>query len=430
MAAFASSGLRREATSVQRQLDAQRNEELVLAESALHGERRASLVRVFMMIGFAVSRGVIGPVLGGLPHHLDTTRNVIGFSYAAFALLLYFLLRTQQPDPRRALVFPLLTCVIDIVFVSAMGMRTYSVEHEFYPAMSAASLMVVMSYSVCRAGVHHVVFATVLACVAFLVQSRWTHSFDWGASTFVLAAFLALGAFLAVTNRSVHATFRDLRARDNLSRFLPRQIVDRVLAHGDSALRPVQTDVTVLFSDLRDFTTLSERMSPRELLELLDDYFAHMSQIVKAHDGLVNKFIGDGMLAFWNVPEHTPDHAERALRAALDMRARLAEINAVREKRQLAPLRFGIGIHSGPVAAGMLGGADQHEYTVIGDAVNVASRIEGLTKTLGVDILVSEATKGQVGERFATRRLGDQQVKGRAGPIAVHALEDGGGRET
>src|SRR5688572_11616270 len=96
MAAFASLGPRREGTSVQRQLDAQRNEELVLAESALHGERRASLVRVFMMVGFAVSRGVIGPTLGGLAHHVDAIRNVIGFSYAAFSLLLYFVLRRQQ----------------------------------------------------------------------------------------------------------------------------------------------------------------------------------------------------------------------------------------------------------------------------------------------------------------------------------------------
>ena len=192
---------------------------------------------------------------------------------------------------------------------------------------------------------------------------------------------------------------------------------------GEAALRPVQCEVTVLFSDIRGFTAFSESLEPREVLEFLDDYLGHMAQIVKGHDGLVNKLLGDGLLAFWGVPDPAADHATPALRAALDMRRKLAELNAVRDARGLPQVRFGIGIHSGRVAAGMLGGADQHEYTIIGDVVNLASRIEGLTKGHGVDILVSESTWALANGRFDGRRVAEEQVKGRERPVVVYALD-------
>ncbi len=113
--------------------------------------------------------------------------------------------------------------------------------------------------------------------------------------------------------------FLDLRRRENLSRFLPRQVVDRVIESGETALLPVQREVTSLFSDIRGFTTLSETLPPRQVLALLDDYFGHMTQTVMASGGMVNKFLGDGMLACWGVPDHSDDHAEQAMRAALDM---------------------------------------------------------------------------------------------------------------
>src|SRR5262249_24560032 len=157
-------------------------------------------------------------------------------------------------------------------------------------------------------------------------------------------------------------------------------VVDRVLATGGASLQPVQREVTVLFSDIRNFTTMSENMPPQDVLSLLDEYFGHMGQIVRAHEGMLNKFIGDGMLAVWGVPNTQDDHAERALNAAIDMRRKLAELNQARANEGVPQIAIGIGVHTGVVAAGMLGGADQSEYTVIGDAVNLASRIEGLTK--------------------------------------------------
>lgn len=215
--------------------------------------------------------------------------------------------------------------------------------------------------------------------------------------------------------------FVDVRRRDHLSRLLPSQVAERILAAGGRPLEPVQREVTILFSDLRDFTTLSQRMEPQRVLALLDDYFARMTGIVKTHEGMVNKLLGDGLMAVWGVPAEQPDHAVKAVRAALAMRRALAELNAAASDQQ-PKLRIGVGLHTGIVAAGMLGGPDQHEYTVIGDAVNLTSRIEGLTKKLGTDILVSEATWTQCQGAVAGERVGQEQVKGRDEPVVVYTV--------
>ncbi|HEY0093881.1 MAG TPA: adenylate/guanylate cyclase domain-containing protein, partial [Archangium sp.] len=177
------------------------------------------------------------------------------------------------------------------------------------------------------------------------------------------------------------------------------------------------------FSDIRDFTALSESLPPRAVLGLLDDYFGHMGQIVMGHGGIVNKFLGDGMLACWGVPDGDANHAAHAMQAALDMRKKLEELNAWRQQRGEPALRIGIGLHTGVVAAGMLGGAEQHEYTVIGDAVNLASRVEGLTKALGVDILVSESTWRAGEGRFQGERMSEERVKGRREAVVVYSLK-------
>jgi adenylate cyclase len=239
---------------------------------------------------------------------------------------------------------------------------------------------------------------------------------------FVLAGFAVIGVLTGWTNRAVRRMFNDLRMRDNLTRFLPQQVAERMLRLGPAALAPVQREVTVLFSDIRGFTSMSERLEPRAVLALLDDYFSRMSQIVKGHDGVVGKFLGDGMMAFWGAPDRDPDHAIRAVKAAADMRRGLVELNRLREQDGEPPIRIGIGIHTGTVAAGMLGGSLQSEYTVIGDAVNVASRIEGLTKTHEVDILISETTWTLLGGAMEGARLASETIRGRKEPVVLYTI--------
>lgn len=415
-------GGREQGSTVARFEMARANEEQVLAESSLQGERRVSTVRLALLALFMLSQAVIGRLSGELVP--DPERGLAVALYTLFALFAWFILRRQRPNVRRSEWFPIPTTVMDVGYMTFMAWRGYEVSGRFDAGMSAAYGAVILVFSVARYSRLHVLFSTVLVSAAYSFLRWHTGTFSPGAVSFVVGAYLGLGLLIASTNAAVSGMFLGLRRRDNLSRFLPRQVVERVLNGGDTSLAPVQRNVTILFSDIRDFTALSETLQPKQVLELLDEYFGHMSQIVMAHEGLVNKFLGDGMLACWGVPDHSDDHAERAMRAALDMRAKLVELNAQRQARGLPPLRIGVGLHTGVVAAGMLGGAEQHEYTVIGDAVNLASRVEGLTKALGVDILVSESTWRECGEgRFLGERVSEEQVRGRREAVVVYSLQ-------
>ena len=295
----------------------------------------------------------------------------------------------------------------------------YQPEHQ---AIAGAILLV---FAVARLGLFQVVWSLALAELSLWGVAIYAGSIDRG-TVFIAGGFAVLAFTIGLTNVAVRSMFSDLRRRDNLTRFLPQQVVDRVIAGGTAALAPVQREVSVLFSDIRGFTGLSETLEPRALLAMLDDYFGRMGQIVKGHDGVIGKFIGDGLLAYWNVPDTLDGHASKAVAAARDMQRALVELNREREADGVPPIKIGIGIHTGVVAAGMMGGASQSEYTVIGDAVNVASRIEGLTKEHAAGVLISETTWSQLPEPRKGRRIDGAEIRGRKETIALYALDDDG----
>ncbi|MBF0502570.1 MAG: adenylate/guanylate cyclase domain-containing protein [Candidatus Riflebacteria bacterium] len=394
------------------------NEELVLAEAALHGERMVVWIRFALIVFMNVSQGLVRS-LSGLP--MDSISGLVNLAYILFAIAIWALLRGAVPNPLLSKIVPSLVSVVDFAFPVIMATRAAELGPQTHLEVTVAHCALLLTFSIVRMGLMQVVISTVMACGVFVFIAVWLNLFTATFGSFVLGIYVTLGLLIGHTSRRVHKMFVDLRRRDNLSRFLPRQLVDRVMQM-DEALEPTQRVVTVLFSDIRDFTALSENRPPREILEFLDEYFSNMSQIVNAHDGIVNKFIGDGMLAFWGVPNELPNHAELSTRAALEMRTKLEEMNGRWQREGKKPVRVGIGIHTGVVAAGMLGGADQHEYSVIGDAVNLASRVEGLTKNHGVDILITEDTFRAIGEGFSCRRVGEEQVKGREKPVVVYAL--------
>ncbi len=413
-------------TTVARFALARANEGMVLAEGSLRGERRVSVVRIAVIFLLAFSQGGIGLML--MAHEpyrpvMDGLRMLAIGAYSLFAIGAFLVLRADKPHLKRARWLPLPTTLVDTGFFSFMAWHTWTRTGHFDAGMLAGSLGMVLAFSVSRYSWLHVLLSTALSSAAYSLLAGLTGHGSPARVSFVVFCYVALGALIALTNADVGSMFLNLRRRDGLSRFLPKQVVERVMQLGDAPLQPVQREVTILFSDIRDFTALSETLQPRQVLELLDDYFGHMTHIVLARDGIVNKFLGDGMLACWGVPDDREDHAELAMRAALDMRAKLEELNAHREHHGQPRLRIGIGLHTGVVAAGMLGGAEQHEYTIIGDAVNLASRVEGLTKAHGVDILVSESTWAKGGGRFAGERLGETHVKGRREAVVVYTLD-------
>ena len=186
-----------------------------------------------------------------------------------------------------------------------------------------------------------------------------------------------------------------------------------------------EAELTVMFTDIRDFTAISEKLSPPALVELLNQYLTEMTQIVFENRGTLDKYIGDAVMAFWGRPFiGMQDHAVRACRAALQMKTKLAELNAAWRSQNRPELRIGIGINTGLMMVGNMGSERRFNYTVMGDHVNLSSRIENLNKEYGTQIILSEYTMAQVGGEFATRKLDLIRVKGKQKPVAIFELLD------
>jgi adenylate cyclase len=205
--------------------------------------------------------------------------------------------------------------------------------------------------------------------------------------------------------------------------YVPRSLVRRLLRFGDQAVESVERDVTVMFTDLAGFTTLSERMGAAEVATFLNEHFALVDACIEAEDGTVDKHLGDGVMAFWGAPEDQPDHAVRAVRAALAIRAALTADNERRRAAGLKVARTRIGIQTGPVTVGNIGAASRVSYTIVGDSVNAASRLEDLGRTVedagDVVILVGDDTAVALGGLFTLRPMGKHKLRGRKGDTDV-----------
>lgn len=180
--------------------------------------------------------------------------------------------------------------------------------------------------------------------------------------------------------------------------------------------------VSVLFSDIRGFTTLSESMMPRQLVELLNLFLGPMTDIIMKEKGTLDKYIGDAVMAIYNAPLNVEGHAMHAAATAIAMQRRLLELNPMFQKRFKRTLKIGVGINTGEAVVGNMGSARRFNYTAMGDAVNLASRLEGRTKYYGTDIIVSESTAHALGESYLLRRLDRLRVKGKHQPVAIFQL--------
>ena len=196
------------------------------------------------------------------------------------------------------------------------------------------------------------------------------------------------------------------------------------LLQGNTNLGGETVCATVLFCDIRGFTTLSEQINPKQVVSLLNKYFSGMEQCIVKHNGIINKYIGDAIMAIFGVPLANENQALDAYKCCLDMRKKLTELNKELEAENLPSIKFGIGLHTGNVLAGNIGSNSRMEYTVIGDTVNVASRIESLCKEYDCDLLLSETTVEKInnsGEAFPQlKSIGETQIRGRKTAISIY----------
>lgn len=206
--------------------------------------------------------------------------------------------------------------------------------------------------------------------------------------------------------------------------YVPVAVVDQILRNiDDLGLGGEKRELTVLFADIRGFTGIAESLPPEALVQLLNDYLTRMTEQVFRHEGLLDKYIGDAILAVYGAPLHHPDHAKRACRTALDMVRAARRMQTEQQGRGLPPFHLGIGINTGPMVVGNMGSKTRFDYTVIGDAVNLGSRIETLNKQYGTHILISEFTYRQVQDEFSqVREIDVATVRGRNELVRLYEL--------
>lgn len=211
------------------------------------------------------------------------------------------------------------------------------------------------------------------------------------------------------------------RLKDAFNRYVSKQVYKRLEA-GEITLTGENREATILFSDIRSFTALSEQLTPPDVVAMLNEYFNEMVEIVFRYDGFLNKFIGDALMAVYNAPLEQSEPELRAVRTALEMLEALHKLNGVRSSRGQFPLRIGIGVNTGPVVAGNIGHEQRLEYTVIGDAVNLAQRIESQTKVTGSSLLISESTYNKVAQHVIAEPLPAVKMKGKQEAVALYAV--------
>jgi len=238
-----------------------------------------------------------------------------------------------------------------------------------------------------------------------------------------LISAVAAQTAIAVENARAHERLaREEVARANYSRFLPEYVVKQMLDNPESfKLGGVNQTITVLFADIRGFTSIAEHAPPEEIVGLLNRYFSAMTDIIFAHGGTLDKYLGDGLMALFGAPTATPEDASNALNAAVAMQRRIIGVNQELRKEGFKELGVGIGLHTGEVTVGYIGSERRSEYTAIGDAVNTASRLESNAR--GGEILISEATFKAAGSRYKLKTRDPIRVKNREQPVVLFEVD-------
>lgn len=213
------------------------------------------------------------------------------------------------------------------------------------------------------------------------------------------------------------------RLQLHFGRFTPPEVIEH-FTEPDGSYKPKMRSVTVLFADLKGFTKMCGQMEPQVMVKILNGYFKCMSKAITSHHGQVTELMGDGILALFGAVRSNPWQVQDAVMAALAMRQELACYNKELQQKSLPALSFGIGIHQGEVLVGIMGNFDLSKFGVVGDAINVASRVESLTRQHKVDLLVTEEVRKELDERFSLRAMPPAFVKGKEHPIVTYLVEE------
>ncbi|MFK7738331.1 MAG: adenylate/guanylate cyclase domain-containing protein [Pirellulaceae bacterium] len=412
--------------------------EPLLGAAARYGELGVAIAR--LTTGAAVS--IFWPILhwDNLLALVPRTVAVLLGGWVAVAWSVYVLRRLAMGFPSSRLMLASIT-------VDAFAINALLLSFVWYPAASHDSIVEVhgsaMVYlAIVMAGARLSVPAAIWGAVvnsvllgALITLStirvdNWTTigPVEWISVAAALVGSTVLGVTIAqrtgdLVYRAASKSREAEKAVGKLGAYVSDEIARELLKQEELQLGGSRQHVAVLFSDLRGFTEYSESLAPEELVRQLNEYLNAMVTEIAACGGVVDKYIGDAIMAVFGIPFSKDDDVNRALRAAKGMRRALRELNQQRQSAGLKPLEQGIGIHFGPVVAGNVGTLARAEYTVIGDTVNLASRLESATKNFPCDVLVSQQVQERCGESIELQYLDEITVKGRSARVRVYSLD-------
>ena len=292
-----------------------------------------------------------------------------------------------------------------------------SSDFEFWPLLLVGLLLACLLPSLKPMGATMLSLAVMAALLAGNVTAWQFNNFD-----LPLASILLLAVALFLFNMA-YGYFVENHGKRLLTglfgQYVPPELVDEMAKDpGAYSLEGESRELTVLFSDVRGFTTISEGLDPTQLTQLMNEYLTPMTHVIQKHRGTIDKYMGDAIMAFWGAPLHDPQHARYALLAGMEMLARLEALQDHFKAKGWPPIKAGVGLNTGAMTVGNMGSEFRLAYTVMGDAVNLGSRLEGLTKEYGVQIMVSEFTRAAVPD-FVYRELDRVRVKGKDKPVGI-----------
>jgi len=419
------------------------NESAILDAEEYNGEKVISILRIILFSLLTIST-LVEYIFWETSFISFVLPNIICIVISLLLLVKSFYTDNSKKNILHSRYFKFAALFIDITMVSfALWRGILNVNLLFpgtinpqvvYSDLMLIAVILLLLINILR---FHTGTACFLGAVAILEIILFNNqmisgSFFYGFSSFfteenfnnIVIIIMVTSITSFISSRFRRIIIKNIR-QEKLSRFLPEMVTNNILS-GDNELEVggTRTRVTILFSDIRNFTSLSERQSPEDTIDFLNAYFNDMVTVLFKYKGSLDKIVGDGLMAYFGVPYSTNNDEEMAVRTAIDMTKKLNDFNQIRILQGKEEIRIGIGIHSGEVIIGNVGCQKRMDFTIIGDAVNTASRIQELTKKTGDTILLSEEVFNRIPESIKCNRVGRARVKGKKQTVNLYRIKE------